>query len=223
VIGQRIAVTSAVRHVGKNEFSGFLRIVDVERAAVLAVTPVPESSRRADDPNPRGGLRGAKGIGVAGGRFVLANADTLFVFDEDWSQIGEITHPWLGAIHDVLLEAEGIWVTCANADLLVKVAWDGEVLDSWSWRSDPALVASLGFGSVPRFNASVDFRDPRSTQGGVHNIVHLNSISRSDRGLVVSFGRVLDVRTLRARRAKAPLGYLGPISLGRDPVGDGEV
>jgi hypothetical protein len=61
---------------------------------------------------------------------------------------------------------------------------------------------------VPRFDPSVDFRDPKSTQGGVHNIVHLNSISRSDRGLVVSFGRVLDVRTLRARRVKAPLGYL---------------
>jgi hypothetical protein len=111
VISQRIAVTSAVRYVGNSEFSGFLRIVDLERSEVLAVTPVPESSRRADDPNPRGGLRGAKGIGVAGGRFVLANADTLFVFDESWSQISEITHPWLGAIHDVLVEADGIWVT----------------------------------------------------------------------------------------------------------------
>jgi hypothetical protein len=204
--GGRLAVTSAVRYAGPAEFSGFLRIVDLERAEVLAVAHVPESRRRADDPNPRGGLRGAKGIGAHEGRFVLANADTLFVYDEQWSRIGEITHPFLGSIHDLLVEPDGIWIACANSDLLVRMGWNGELLDHWSWRTEPELVAALGFQSVPRFDPALDFRDPKVMQGGVHNIVHLNSVSRSHDGLVLSFGRVLDGRTLRTRMVRGRLG-----------------
>ena len=195
-----------MRYAGQAEFSGFLRIVDLERGEVLATAHVPESARRADDPNPRGGLRGAKGIGASGGRFVLANADTLFLYDERWSRIGEITHPLLGSVHDLLVEPEGIWITCTNADLLVRMGWDGELLDQWSWRSAPELVAELGLRPVPRFEPTLDFRDPKVVQGGVHNIVHLNSVSRSDEGLVLSFGRVLGARMVRNRMVKGLLG-----------------
>jgi hypothetical protein len=205
---QRVAVTSAVRYAGQAEFSGFLRIVDLVNARVVATSPVPESSHRADDPNPRGGLRGAKGIGVAGGRFVLANSDTLFLFDDDWRRTGVITHPWLGGIHDLLVESDGIWVTAANTDLLVRMSWDGEVLDWWSWRADPALVSELGFGRVPPFDRTLDYRDPRVMQGGVHNVVHLNGVSRSGDGLAVSFGRILARRTLRRRQLKGRAGRL---------------
>lgn len=211
-------MTSAVRYSEQSDFSGFLRIVDLEAATVVATTPVPESPRRAEDPNPRGGVRGAKGIGVSDGRFVLANADTLFLFDEHWQRIGEITHPWLGSIHDVLVESDGIWVTATNADLLVRVSWDGELLDWWSWRSDPALVSALGLGQVPPFDRSLDYRDPRVMQGGVHNIVHLNAVSRSPGGLVLSFGRILDRQTLRRRRLKGRAGRLaGHLGLVRRP------
>jgi hypothetical protein len=214
-----VAVTSAVRYAGQAEFSGFLRIMDLVNARVVATSPVPESSHRADDPNPRGGVRGAKGIGVAGGRFVLANSDTLFLYDEDWRRTGEITHPWLGGIHDVLVEPDGIWVTAANADLLIRVSWGGEVLDWWSWRSDLALISALGFGRVPPFDRALDYRDPRVMQGGVHNVVHLNGVSRSGDVLAVSFGRILDRRTLRRRRLKGRAGRLaGSVGLVRRPT-----
>ena len=58
----RIAVTSAVRHAGAADFSGYVRMVDLGSGEVALKAPIPESGRRADDPNPRGGVRGAKGI-----------------------------------------------------------------------------------------------------------------------------------------------------------------
>jgi hypothetical protein len=188
------------------EWDGYLRVIDLERERVVYTTTVPRSSHRGTDPNPRGGLRGARGIGVHDDRFVLANAERLFIFDTSWQIVGEITHPWIGAIHDVLPEPDGIWVTSSNCDLVVKVSWGGEVLYAWSWRGDSALVRALGLRSIPRFREDLDFRDPATLQGGVHNIAHVNGISRGRDGLVISLGRILNGRTLAGRRLK---GYLG--------------
>jgi hypothetical protein len=202
----RIAVTSAVRHAGDTQFSGYLRIVELAEGRPLLAEPIPESPWRAVDPNPRGGTRGAKGVSAAGERLVVANSDTLFVFDSSWRQRRALTHPLMGALHDVLAEEDGIWATCTNCDLLLRLDWDGAILDRWCWRDDPALVAALGFHSIPPFDPDLDYRDPRVLQGGVHNIVHLNAVERARDGLLLSFGRVLDPREVRRRSFKARAG-----------------
>jgi hypothetical protein len=205
----RVGVTSAVRHAGEAEFSGFFRLIDLESGRVVFKAAVPEHSRRADDPNPRGGVRGAKGMSASGDRFVIANSDQLFVFDSTWSLVGDVTHPQMGAVHDVLLEGDEVWVTCTGADALLKLDRHGEVLDCWTWRSDTALVRGLGFDSLPAFDPSIDFRDPRAVQQGVHNIAHLNGVVRAGNGgLLLSFGRVLDPRTVGTRRRKARVARL---------------
>ena len=202
----RVVVTSIVRHAGTNERSGLLRVIDIERQRVLLQTTVPESAHRATDANPRGGTRGARGIGVHGDRLVVANSERLFVIDPSWRVVNEITHPWTSAIHDVYAERAGIWITCTNCDLLMKVSWEGQILDSWSWRSDRRLVRALGFHSVPRFRPNVDYREPRAMRGGAYNIVHMNGVSRGRQGLLLSFGRVLSPAMLRKRRVDAYLG-----------------
>jgi hypothetical protein len=215
----RVAVTSVVRHAGTGEADGFLRIVDLDSERVAYKTVVPPSSYRATDPNPRGGLRGARGVAVYGDLLVIANAERLFVLDTSWRLAREITHPWLSAIHDVLPESDGIWVTCSNCDRLVKVSWDGELLETWSWRNDKTLVRALGFRSVPRPREDLDFRDPAAMQGGVHNIAHLNGVSRGRKGLIISLGRVLNRRTLASRRAKGRLGRAaGAVGFIRGPT-----
>jgi hypothetical protein len=206
VEGLRVAVTSIVRHATENQFSGFLRVLDLEQGTVRLKSHIPESAHRADDPNPRGGFRGAKGIGATSDRLVFANSERLFVLDRTWQLVNDITHPWMGAIHDILAEDAGIWVTCTNCDLLLKMGWDGEVLDYWSWRFDVDLARAIGFRSPPRFNPTLDYRTPRGNQGGVYNMVHVNAVARGPDGLLLSFGRILNKSTLRKRRIRGWLG-----------------
>ncbi len=201
----RIAVTSAVRHAGAADFSGYVRMVDLASGEVALKAPIPESGRRADDPNPRGGVRGAKGVSALGDRLVVANSERLFVFDPAWSLAGEITHPLMGAVHDVLAVEDGVWVTCSACDLLLKVDWHGEPVETWSWRSEPSLVSALGFDSLPPLDSDLDHRDPRAAQQGVHNVVHLNAVTRSPDGLLVLFGRVLAPELVKQRLRKAGL------------------
>jgi hypothetical protein len=202
----RIAVTSAVRHAGQAQFSGYLRILDLDSGRTLLTEPIPESPWRSVDPNPRGGTRGARGVSVCGERLAVANADTVFVFDAGWQRTAELTHPLTGAVHDVLAEEDGVWLACSNCDLLLKLAWNGAVLDRWCWRDDPGLVAALGFRSVPQFDPGLDYRNPQVLQGGVYNIVHLNGLARSREGLLLSLGRILDPREVSRRTLKARVG-----------------
>ncbi len=202
----RIVVTSAVRHAGHERFSGFVRIVDLDGGAALHTEPVPESPWRAVDPNPRGGTRGAKGVSVHGDRLIVCNSDSVFVLDERLGLVATFTHPLAGAIHDVLAEESGVWVTCTNADLLARFTWEGELAETWSWRDDPDLVRELGFDALPSPDLTLDYRDPHTLQSGVTNIAHLNAVARGHEGLLVSLGRILDPAEVARRRRMAPLG-----------------
>jgi hypothetical protein len=203
-----VAITSQVRFAGEAIYSGFFRVVDLDSGETLIAEPVPESPWRSVDPNPRGGLRGAKGISVWGERMIVGNSDTIFVLDPQWRITSSFTHPFMGSLHDVLAEEEAIWITCTNADLLLKVDWQGNELGRWSWRSDPGLMRMFGFKSLPPFDPDVDYRDPIGLQGGVHNVVHLNGIDRTGEGLLLSFGRVLSPAEVRRRRFRAVAGRL---------------
>jgi len=183
--------------------SGYFRLVDLDEGVVTLSTPMPESEHRADDPNPRGGFRGAKGVSSYGDRLLVANSERIFVLDRSWSVIDELSHPLMGAIHDVLAVEDGIWVTSTGCDLLLKVDWNGEPTAMWSWRSVPALTAALGFDRLPKFEPELDYRDPRVSHQGVHNIVHLNGLARSSEGLLLSFGRVLSPTVVAWRVRKA--------------------
>jgi hypothetical protein len=207
-VGTRIAVTSIVRRAGGSEVSGFLRVVDLARRRVLLEAPVPESARRADDPNPRGGARGARGVSVHGERLVVANFDRAFVIDPSWRVVDELTHPWTGAIHDVLAEEDGVWVTCSSCDLLMKLGWDGAPLRHWTVRNDRRLARRLGLRHLPAFDPEVDYRDPVAMYAGVYNTVHLNAATRGRAGLLVSLGRIDPPRRVWRRRATAALARL---------------
>ena len=196
-------MTSLVREAGLEEPSGFVRVVDLDRGAVLSTFPMPESRHRASDVNPRGGLRGAKGVDVHGERLVLANTERLFVLDTSWGLVGDFTHPWLAGVHDVLCEADGVWATCSNSDLLLRFGWDGALRDRWLWRGDRALASTLGFPSPPKFDPALDYRDPIVAHTGVHDLAHVNGVARGSDGLLVSLGRILAPNTVRALAVRA--------------------
>jgi hypothetical protein len=204
----RVGVTSIVRHAVPGERSGYFRVIDLESRTVVSETAVPESASREIDPNPRGGYRGAKGIGVHGDRIVIANSERLFVFDLSWQLQADLTHPFMGSVHDVLAEQEWIWVTCTNCDVLLRLGWDGQALGEWTWREDPALARTLGYGKPPPFDRSRDYRDPRSAGGTLPSLVQLNAVVRDGHRLLVSFGRVLPKRAYLRKRVAAAAARL---------------
>jgi len=70
----RLIVTTVVRHAGQKQASGFFHIADTRTKQVLRKFAVPESAFRLNDPNPRGGLRGARGVSCWGDRIIIANS-----------------------------------------------------------------------------------------------------------------------------------------------------
>lgn len=200
-----LLVTSVVRVSGSGECSGFVRWVSRKERRVLKTWPIPESRFRQYDPNPRGGLRGGRGMGCTEDRFVIAMTDRLYVFDRQWNQVAELSHPLFGEIHDILVEPDGVWVTATASDALTKVGWDGRLLRSWSWRQDSQLAEALGLEAWAREAAEVDYRDPRQLPP-IYDFVHINSVARAPEGLLLSFGFVASGAT---RRFQSLLGLPG--------------
>jgi len=201
-VGRRIAVSSIIRHVPAALDSGLLRVIDLDTGRALLTAPIPQSAHREADPNPHGGLRGGRGVSFSADRFVLANTERLFVFDREWQMVGELSNSWTADIHEILAEPDGIWVTCTACDLLLKLGWNGEVLASWSWRSDRRLAARFGFNSLSEVEQGLDYRDPRQCGYAVHDVGHLNAVTRARDGLIVSLGRVLTPNAFRSRWLK---------------------
>jgi hypothetical protein len=206
--GLRLVVTSVVRRAGQQEASGFVRVVDWDQKRVLMKSAVPEGLHRAKDPNPRGGLRGARGVATCGARLIIANTERLWVLDARWQLVGEITHPWMGGIHDILAEESGIWITCASADLLLKTDWTGTIVCDWEWRRDKGLTAALGFRTLSPVDRELDYRNPETGRNTVGDIVHLNGVAHGADGLLLSFGRILPFRIYKKQRLLRVLGRL---------------
>jgi hypothetical protein len=201
-VGRRIAVTSIIRNVPAAFESGLLRVIDLDTGRALLSGPIPQSAHRGADPNPRGGLRGGRGVSFSADRFVLANSERVFVFDREWQMVGELSNAWTADIHEILAERDGTWVTCTGCDLLLKLGWNGEVLASWSWRSDRRLATQFGFNSLSEVPPGPDYRDPRQRGYAVHDVGHLNGVTRARDGLIVSLGRVLTPGAFRSRRLR---------------------
>lgn len=224
---KRALVTTVVRYADQAQDSGFIYIIDLQTNEILLQTPMPESIYRAQEDNPRGGLRGARGAAVWQDRLVVANTERLLFFDCDWRLAQEFSHPWLGGIHDILAGEDGVWVCCTNADLLVQVSWQGEIIADWEWRSDTKLKKALALPPIPAVDRSLDYRQPDTMRSGLRNIVHLNGVSADPEGnLLLSFGRVLSPTQLGRARAAGWIGALagrlgiGPRQSGQKKISD---
>jgi hypothetical protein len=183
----RIVVTSIIREAGLDEGSGRVRVIDWDRREVLANWSLPDGDYRKVDPNPRGGLRGARGVSAIGNRLVVANTERLFIFDEHWQMISSFSSPLMGSLHEILAEQDGIWCCCTYADLMVKWTWDGLVKSIFSWREEKNVVRALGFTNLKKTDLFIDYRDPNNRS----NIAQLNGIfPMGQYGYLLSMGQV---------------------------------
>jgi len=206
---RRVAVSSIGRGAALDRASGYLRILDLERGTVTFKAPVPESRWRAQDPNPRGGTRGARGVSAHGDRFVLGTHEDLTVLDSSWRLVRRFTHRLLSSVHDLIADERGVWVTNTRGDTVALFDWEGELVDWWSLGTDKRLAKALELHLVRPFDPKADFRDPRIDLNGFATL-GLNGIGRSaSGGLLVSLGRIADRRRhprMRFLRRRRPFG-----------------
>ncbi len=198
------AVSTIVRGASGDAHSAFMRLVDLDRGQVVATVAVPQSRSRAADPNARGGHRGARGVGGLGDRFVAAVHDRLFVLDPAWRLVREMSHPWIGGIHDILVVEDGIWINATASSLLAKLDWEGNLAQRWYWASDVRLARELGFRRPPAFHDSLDYRG--AAYGlGAHDVIHMNSVVADGDRLLLSFGQIRSpaIQRWQGSRAKA--------------------
>lgn len=203
-----LLVSTIVRHAAADRQSGFLHLVDSETGSGVRKMPIMRSAYRKYDDNPRGGLRGARGLAVHEDRLLVANSDTILVLDTSWKERVRISHPLLAGIHELLAGDDGIWVCSTFPDLLLRFSWDGELEDLWEWRLDRRLREALGHPAIPVVDRSLDYRNPFHARTGLRDAVHLNALIRSDGALLLLFGRILTARSVRRYRWRSALGRM---------------
>ena len=97
----RFLISTVRRHTPPEEPSGYIYLVDYAARQVVQRCSIIEPAFREEDDNPRGGMRGGKGISVRPDQIALANFSRIVRYDPQWNILGEISHPSCAGIHDI--------------------------------------------------------------------------------------------------------------------------
>ncbi len=176
----KVLFSTVVR--GASEASGEIVRLDWETKRVEAVRVL----RRADaasDPNPRGGKRGARGIAVVDGEVIVAEYDSLGVYDPMLERRRDLSHPMMSGVHELHAPDPGtLWLSSTNIDAAVELDLASGEPRRVLWpRESPALQGALGL--VPSdVDPSADHRaralSLRHKEDPHH--LHLNAVATLD-------------------------------------------
>ena len=183
-----LLVTSIVRGALLDEPSGLLFTVDLDQERVTGRCVMPDAPMRQHDANPRGGMRGAKGVVVVGDRIFIANHGSIHEFDRSWRLQAVLSDPGCAGIHDICHQDDLLWVTSTSNDRLF--AFD---LDGHTERTIDCRPNALSVEDRTRPPDDLDYRDPRTHDPTAHDQTHLNSVAfLPDGAMLVSLGRLKD-------------------------------
>lgn len=170
------------------------------------------------DNNPRGGLRGGKGIAISDGLISIANASHIFVYDHDWTLKHVATHPSCASNHDILAKSDTLWVASNRNDLIIQLSHDSKLIGAFNYRDHDDILDALGLkksrlldiGRNMIHSGSLDFRDPRTHSLDKTNIAHVNSMCFMENGdMLVSLGRLIPWKMAFLMKLKGHLTCLG--------------
>jgi hypothetical protein len=200
----KVLVSTSRRHTRVDEPSGHLIAYDLEKQKIERFCEIIEPPYREENPNPRGGLRGLKGISIQNNRIAIANASTIFFYDEKWNPLSYFWHPSCAGIHDIAFQDDKIWVTGSRNDLLMCFDLDGNPLEFFDTRTFAPLLNISKWQPKPFLtnaqikNGEIDFRDPRTHDEVFCDSSHVNSITIMQNGdLLVSCGLLKNPNHLR--------------------------
>jgi hypothetical protein len=208
----RFLVSTVRRRCPPDEPSGYIYVVDVQKCQVLQRCSIVEPRYRELDNNPRGGMRGAKGISVRPDQIALANFSFIARYDPQWNLLGTIEHPSCAGVHDIQFDGEALWVAAARADLLLRFNLNAELEDFIYLRQPSPAISELGWKPpvlLDRehiFQGKTDFRHPLNVEKETYDRAHVNSLCRLPSGdLLVSLGFVFDDQYASLLRVKNQL------------------
>ena len=130
----RAIISTASRHKAPDEASGHYYIIDIDSFQILQCSEIIEPPHREFDTNPRGGVRGGKGIFIREDIVILSNSSSVFIYDHNWVPLSIISHPSLGGIHDLCVVGDTLWITSSRNDLLFCFDFQGKILDYFDFR-----------------------------------------------------------------------------------------
>jgi hypothetical protein len=205
-------VSTVRRRCPADEPSGYIYVIDPHQRRVVQRSSIVEPLYRELDNNPRGGMRGGKGISVRPDQIALANFSFIQRYDPQWNLLGVITHPSCAGIHDIYFDSDSLWVAAARADLLMQFNLAGTLIDYIYLRQPSPAIAQLGWKppvllvEEQILNGEIDFRHPQSVEKETYDRAHVNSLCRlPDGDLLVSLGFVFDDRYASLLRLKIRL------------------
>jgi hypothetical protein len=214
--GIRVLVSTTRRHVPPTDPSGYLYVVDPGRQQVVQRSLMIETPYRVIDTNPRGGLRGVKGISIRADQIAVANSLMIFLYDPSWSLLGTTTHPSCAAIHDITFQDDTLWVASARTDLLLQFNLSGQLLRHHYLRRPSPALAQLGWKPPVLMNGDdiqrgkVDFRNPLTHDQETYDRAHLNGVCVLSNGdILASLGQVIGAEYATLLRLKVLLIKMG--------------
>jgi hypothetical protein len=200
----RVIATTVVRESlrGKQR-TGYIYDIGWESRSVRRL-PVPDPMYPESDDNPRGGVRGGRGVAVTPHGIVVANNDTLLRFDDDWNLLESRSHPLFVGLHEISWDGTHLWLTATRIDAVLKVALDGEVNVAW----DPhAPGPARAFRLRPRTHPLDGSLDYRLRDAPRLDTCHINAVSRRENSLVIGCGLVKEqARVAKAKRRAISVG-----------------
>ena len=210
----RLLATTVVRESTRGkQRTGYIYDVDWDSRKVVRRLPVPEPSFPESDDNPRGGVRGGRGVAVTPQGIVVANYDTLYVYDHDWNVLDSLTHPLFVGIHEIDWDGSHVWAAATAIDAVLKIGLDWSVQAAWDPHVRPGFER---FGLRPRPHPLDGTVDYRTRQAPVLNECHVNGVARRNGATVINCGLVRKRKPLPQRLARRVTQRLG---LKRKPDG----
>lgn len=193
-----LLITTIRRHTPPTVPSGYIYHIDAKESQVLQRCTMIEPAFRALDTNPRGGMRGGRGISVRPDQIAIANASVVYRYDPEWNLLGIISHPSAAAIHDIFFHGDSLWLTAARNDLVMQFDLQGNLLRHDYMRSPSPAVKALDWKPPVLLkpdavtSGAIEFRDPRTHEEETYDRAHVNSLcTLPDGGMLVSMGLVL--------------------------------
>ncbi len=153
-----IATTVVRESIRGKQRTGFIYDVDLEARTVARRLPVPDPNFPESDDNPRGGVRGGRGVAVTSRGIVVANYDTLSVYDDEWTLLDSITHPLFVGLHEIDWDGSHIWMAATGIDALLRTTLDGTVEAAWDPHAAPDFMQFYLRRRPDPLDGSVDYR-----------------------------------------------------------------
>lgn len=161
---------------------------------VLDAKVSPTDPRIDEESNPRGGIRGARGVvRLDADHILVASYHSLLVYTNDLRLVDRHTHPLMSGIHAIHLDGDVVWVTSTSIDVLLGYNLETRKAEVVHDLTSSGCVSQLGI--KPRgLDLNADFRAEPSVVRG--DRTHLNSVLKVEDKLYVllnRFGAIVDV------------------------------